>query len=325
MKVLRFTLLVIHFMVIVLLWGTVLNSIIPPKVFPYANLLSLAFPFLMILNVALLLVWIVLRKKRALLFLVFTLFLFNPIRRWVNYSGEHAEKPNLKVVTANIHSDLAGMEKIHQTLKSYTPDIIIVQEYRDDLDIAGYPYYIKDYEIVALASKHKIIHHEKLTKTGNGNSFYADIDVNGRIIRVVNVYMNPFSFEKEKVKPVEDLEKNKGKVRYILKRLIPTFKIHQQEVDDIRTAIDDSPYPVILAGDFNAVPNSYEYYHLGKGLTDAFVAAGNGSGTSFHDYKFPIRLDYIFTSKEIKALTYRVDRSVKISDHFPVIAEFKLN
>ena len=112
---------------------------------------------------------------------------------------------------------------------------------------------------------------------------------------------------------------------YIRRKLSPIFKVHQEEVATIRKAIDESPYPVMLVGDFNAVPNSYEYYHLGKGLTDAFVEVGRGSSTSFHDYKFPIRIDYIFTSKEIKPIRYRVDRSIKSSDHFPVIAEFKID
>ncbi len=141
----------------------------------------------------------------------------------------------------------------------------------------------------------------------------------------MNVYLNPFSFEKEKIKPEENLDDNEQKLKYILKRLVPVFKIHQEEVLQIRKAIDNSPYPVILAGDFNAVPNSYEYYHLGKNLKDAFVEAGNGSATSFHDYKFPIRIDYIFCSEQIKPVSYKVDRSVKLSDHFPVIAEFKID
>ena len=34
---------------------------------------------------------------------------------------------------------------------------------------------------------------------------------------------------------------------------------------------------------------------------------------------------YIFTSKEIKPISYKVDRNVKLSDHFPVIAEFKID
>ena len=119
-------------------------------------------------------------------------------------------------------------------------------------------------------------------------------------------------------------DEDERKVKNVIKRMIPTFKMHQEQISTIRESIDNSPYPVILAGDFNSVPNSYEYYHLLDGLQDAFVEAGQGSGTSFHDYKFPIRIDYIFSSKTIKPLSYKVDRSVKLSDHFPVMATFKL-
>ena len=86
--------------------------------------------------------------------------------------------------------------------------------------------------------------------------------------------------------------------------------------------IDLSPYPEILDGDFNSVPNSYEYYTINSLLNDAFLDGGSGSGTSFHDYKFPIRIDYLFTSKEIICQKYSIDRTEKMSDHYPVLAEF---
>lgn len=314
-----------HLFIIVLLLGTLLNDYVSPKTFPWFNLLSLAFPVLMIFNVLLCVIWIILWKKRAIFFLLVSLLFLNPVRRWVNFTEKVSEKPNLKIVTMNIRSGIMGREKIYDYLKNTDADLIIGQEYGSEFNIPGYIYRTNKYEIVALNSKTEIINQQKLATAGNGNAFFADIKFNGKIIRVVNVYLNPFSFDKAKVKPTEDLETNKTKAIYILKRLIPTFKIHQQEVLDIRKAIDDSPYPVILAGDFNSVPNSYEYYTLGKDLTDAFVEVGRGSSTSFHDYKFPIRIDYIFTSKEIKPISYRVNRSVKLSDHFPVIAEFKID
>lgn len=225
----------------------------------------------------------------------------------------------------NIKGGLMGRSEVYNYLKNTDADIIINQERGSEIEISGYPYHVNSYEILAINSKTEIIKHEKVATAGNGNAFYADVKFKGKIIRVINVYLNPFSFDKAKVKPTEDIESNKTKILYVLKRLIPTFKIHQGEVSDIREAIDQSPYPVLVAGDFNAVPNSYEYYTIGKNLTDAFVAVGRGSSTSFHDYKFPIRIDYIFTSKEIKPISYRVDRSVKLSDHFPVIAEFKID
>ncbi|MDO5616426.1 MAG: endonuclease/exonuclease/phosphatase family protein, partial [Cruoricaptor ignavus] len=110
--------------------------------------------------------------------------------------------------------------------------------------------------------------------------------------------------------------------KQLITRLVPTFKIHQTQVEEIRKFIEDSPYPVILAGDFNAVPNSWEYYHLGQNLQDAFMKVGNGSATSFHDYKIPIRIDYIFASEKLKPITYEVKCDIKTSDHFPVIATF---
>ena len=326
MKIFRFGLVLIHLVIIVLLGGTVLNDYVSPTVFPYLNLLSLAFPFLMILNVMLCLLWILLLKKRALFFIAVSLLMITPIRRWVNWTSKVTEQPNLKIVTMNIKGgNIGGYKKVYGYLEKSNADIIIGQEYGTEFIVPNYSYRTNKYEIVALNSKTEIIKQEKLATFSNGNAFYADIKFNGKIIRVVNVYLNPFSFDKQMVKPVEDLQENKTKAKDIIKKLVPTFKIHQKEIVDIRKAVDNSPYPVILAGDFNSVPNSYEYYELGKGLTDAFVAVGRGSSTSFHDYKFPIRIDYIFTSKEIKPITYRVDRSVKLSDHFPVIAEFKVD
>lgn len=314
-----------HLAIIVLLLGTLLNDYVLPRTFPWFNLLSLMFPVLMILNIVLCIFWVAMWKKRAVFFLLISFIFFKPVQRWVNFTTESGVKPNLKIVTMNIKNGSMGREKLYDYLISTKADIIIGQECGSELNIPGYPYKTDEYQIVALNSKYMIVKQEKLAKSGNGNAFYADININGQIIRIVNVYLNPFSFDKQKVRPAEDLEENKVKMKYVLKRLIPTFKIHQDEVSDVREAIDHSPYPVILAGDFNSVPNSYEYYTLGKGLTDAFVTAGKGSATSFHDYKFPIRIDYIFVSETIKPVSYRVDRSIKLSDHFPVIAEFKID
>ena len=325
MKFFRFALVLIHLVIIILLIATLLNDYVSPSAFPYVNLLSLSSPVLMIFNLMLCVFWVIAWKKRAVFFILITLMMITPIKRWLNWTEKVIEKPNLKIVTMNMKSGSLGKEKLIDYLVKMDADIIIGQEAINDLTIQGYPYQVDEFAIVALNSKTEIIKKEKLATFSNGNAFYADIKFNDQIIRVVNVYLNPFFFDKQEVKPVESLQENKAKVKDVLRKLVPTFKIHQREIVDIRKAIDRSPYPVILAGDFNAVPNSYEYYELGRGLKDAFVEVGRGSSTSFHDYKFPIRIDYIFTSKEIKPISYRVDRSVKLSDHFPVIAEFKID
>lgn len=326
MKLFRLLFTFFHFGILVLLLGTILNAYVPPRVFPWLNLLSLSFPVLMILNVLFCLTWIILWKKRAVFFLAFSLFLIVPTSRWINYREKKSIKPNLKMLTFNIKGGrVGGTGKVFNYLKNSGADVILLQEYGSQYQVSGYDFGVGNYEIVALNSKTKILEQGKIATSGNGNSFYADIEINGKRIRFINLYLSPFSFEKQKVKPSEDLEQNENKLRYVLGKLVPTFKNHQAEVQELQNAVSASPYPVILAGDFNAVPNSYEYYHLLKNLKDAFVEVGRGSATSFHDYKFPIRIDHVFCSQSIQTVAYRVDRSAKLSDHFPVITEFYID
>lgn len=329
MKVLRLILFVVHIGVFFLLAAMLLNAYVPPKTFPWFNLLSLGFPILISVYMMLTLFWIFSWKKRALVFLFLGLMFFKPVIRWINYSPQRNETPDLKVLTMNAKGGFYGTEKINNYISSQNPDVVLLQEYGDEMkySLTGLQPGSRSY-VIQVFSKHRIIEQKQLIESdytfNNAYASQTDIEIRGKIYRIINVYLQPFKFKKNMVKLVGKSEEDEQKVKNVIKRLIPTFKMHQEQISSIRESIDNSPYPVILAGDFNSVPNSYEYYHLLDGLQDAFVEAGKGSGTSFHDYKFPIRIDYIFSSKNIKPLTYKVDRSVKLSDHFPVMATFKL-
>lgn len=316
----------LHIALLIFLGATLLNAWIPPTFFPALNLLSLAFPGLLVAYLLLCLLWIIRWRKRALFFLAFALVFWNPMKRWINFSGGHDEVPDLKIISFNIKGGkLQGYEQVYDYLQKQDADIVLGQEYGGEFNVPGYPYRNEPYMQVAMNSKYEI-KAQKLIDGGDiGKAFYADVDVKGTTVRIVNVYLTPFSLDKSTVKPTDDLAQNKTKVLYVLKRLIPVFRIHQQEVSLISEVVQNSPYPVILAGDFNAVPNSYEYYQLKGSLKDAFMESGHGLSTSFHDYKIPIRIDYVFASESVQSLRYEVDRSVKLSDHFPVITEFKIN
>ncbi len=332
MKALRFLLLIVHIAITVLLFGTVLNAYVSPKTFPYLNFLSLAFPVLIIFYLIITLIWIVLRKKRAFLFIGLLLLLLNPIKRWVNFTSKNDKKNTLKVMTFNVHNNNEFQpEKISSFLQQQDCDVILVQEATYDgrtIPKSGLPFEASEYLTVGVYSKYKVLNYGKIINSEEkkrANAMFADIDVNGKTIRFINVYLDPFSLDKSKVDVENELSGNKQNVKYLYTKLTPIFKKHQNSIDQIKPYIDQSPYPVILAGDFNAVPNSYEYYQLSENLTDAFSSSGRGFGTSFHDLKFPIRIDYIFSSKSIKPVSYNVDRTTAISDHYPVIAEFKLD
>lgn len=327
MGLLRTVFTVLHLGVVLLLFATMLNAYIPPKIIPYFNLLSLAFPVLMLIHILFSIVWVVSWRKRAFVFLASFLFLLSPVGRWINFSSEPKETPNLKVVTFNIKSGKISGENIPDYLEKQNADVVFLQECGTfHNNIKGFPQSNSiDYGVATL-TKHKILDKKTIIHNWEDIAFATstDIEINGKPIRFINMYLQPFRFEKQMFKMKDSEEENKEQAATIGKTLLKVFKQHQIQVDIIKKEIDASPYPVIVGGDWNSVPNSYEYYHLSEGLQDAFVKAGNGSSTSFHDYKFPLRLDYLMTSKSIKPVHYKVDRSVHLSDHFPVVAEFKI-
>jgi len=325
MGILRLILSIFHLIIVLMLFGTIMNAYISPKVFGMLNLLSLAFPILIIIHFLILIFWIVSWRKRAAIFLVLTLFFITPVRRWINYTPAKKEIPDLKVISLNGKFGKLGDENIYNFINEQKPDVVFFQEYDNRKPLDGFKYFENSRPITKIQSRFPIIKSGEIkTDANNAVCLFADIKVNNTIIRFVNVYMEPFFLDKKMVKLTKDMDVNEQKAKKILHMLVPTFRKHETQIDQIKDFINVSPFPVIIAGDFNAVPNSYEYYKISEGLQDVFLKVGKGSGTSFHDFKFPIKIDHFFASESIEPISYKVDRSVRISDHFPVIAEFRV-
>lgn len=331
MKIFRLIFLILHLGLLLLLTGVLLNAYIPPKIFPWFNLLSLGFPILVVGYILLTFFWIFSWKKRAFVFMFLGLFFLNPVKRWVNYSSESKETANLKVLTFNIKGGKLGKQKVIDYINEQNADLVFIQEYGDEGELQ-----LKNIKgkhtapIVSLYTNYKILSRKNLFDGLPDTDITSqceqiDLEIKGKTYRILNVHLQSFGVVKSMVKLNGSSEEDEQKVKNIVKKLIPTFKSHQEQAKIIRESIDHSPYPLIVAGDFNAVPNSYEYYKTSEGLKDAFYEVGRGSGTSFHDYKYPLRIDYIFTSESIKPVSYTVDHSVNLSDHFPVIATFKID
>ena len=327
MGIFRSIFTVAHVVIVLLLGATMLNAYIPPKVFPLLNLLSLAFPFLMIANLLLCVFWIISWRKRAFVFLLISTLFLTPVRRWINYSEPKSEKADFKVLTFNNKYNDYGLEEVKNYIKSFNADVIFLQESGysglGNSDFEEMKYSLHNRRI-SFFSKYQIVEQDTIPLIDKGKSVYADVIIKGKRIRFINVYLEPFQLHKSMVKPTEDLEENGTKAKSLVRRFMPVFKKHEEQVQILKNFIEKSPYPVILAGDFNSVPNSYEYYTISGVLKDCFLESGTGLATSFHDYKIPIRIDYVFSSENLKSTYYQVDRSQKLSDHYPVLVKFSL-
>ena len=157
----------------------------------------------------------------------------------------------------------------------------------------------------------------------NNICIYTDIKAGKDTIRIYNMHLQSIAFGADDYQYMEDLEKNKQTEdiqhsRSIGKRLKTAFLKRCKQADLIHKSISESPFPVIVCGDFNDTPASYTYHTIRGNLKDAFVEAGNGFGKTYFG-KFPsFRIDYILHDGQFKASGFRTIHE-DLSDHYPVV------
>lgn len=108
---------------------------------------------------------------------------------------------------------------------------------------------------------------------------------------------------------------------------ISRFRSSKLMLNKINEFNQDDKLPLILLGDFNALPNSIEIKVLTNKLTDL----SNSISGTFHDYgkkKDALKIDYIFGNSKIKVLQTgiwddQIDK-IYLSDHYPIYLLFTI-
>ncbi len=158
----------------------------------------------------------------------------------------------------------------------------------------------------------------------NANFQYVDIVKEADTIRVFNIHLQSLKFnpgnlayiDNPSLETKQDIQRSKS----LINKFKTGFLKRQLQADRVKAAIEKSPYPVIVCGDFNDVPNSYAYEKIGEDLQNAFVQKGTGMGRTFSGIAPTLRIDNIFLSKAFRVNQFvRIDK--KLSDHFPIIAD----
>lgn len=330
-QTMKFLLIIIQLALLAAGYGVFFNQWVRPSLFPVVNLLPLAFLIIFVLNLALLVLWWFYNWKLALLFTILSLLLLLPLRQVWQYSAPPAaSQSDLKVITYNVRYFFDDADGITTLLRDESADVIFIQEmgpqpeYIIEQAFNGQKHYFENFNSLGIASRYPIIEAQSFRQGPHPTTYaYADISLPNDTVRFINFYLESLHINQTEVKNtgLDSRVKNTG--LNVARKVARASRIHEQQINQIRNFIRTSPYPVILAGDMNAVPGSYEYYALKRGFNDSFVSHGAGFGTTFPGFGYPLRLDYIFSPPEFQITSYKSPR-VNYSDHFPVIAEFDL-
>jgi endonuclease/exonuclease/phosphatase family metal-dependent hydrolase len=158
----------------------------------------------------------------------------------------------------------------------------------------------------------------------NSDFQYADILKNGDTIRVFNVHLQSLKFtqgnlayiDEPSLESKQDIKRSKT----LLSKFRNGYLKRQVQASHVKNEIDKSPYPVIVCGDFNDVPNSYAYQTIGENLQNTFAEKGSGLGRTFTTLAPTLRIDNIFASKTFSVSQF-IRLPVALSDHYPIMAD----
>jgi len=333
-----------------------LATIVSPAIIVLPAYFGLAYPYLLLLNILIVIVWAMFLKFEAFISVVVIVIGINHFSNFINFSKSKGDiSDSFKVLSYNVHlfnlfesRNVKNSEKeIINFLKEQDADIICLQEFFIEGNVAAkersmraslggkYSSYLKTIRHrgniasgIMILTKYPIVGRGEIVHPESASlTIYADILMNQDTLRIYNNHLQSFSLGKLERTLLEDFireEEKMNKVKELWVSLKKGFVKRSLQVQALKEHINSSKYPVIVAGDFNDTPVSYAYRNIRKGLNDSFVNSGHGAGFTYRGNYPPNRIDYILYDKTITNSHFETIR-VKYSDHYPIIAWFKKN
>ena len=251
---------------------------------------------------------------------------------------------HLSVLTYNTHQmgmyEKAYQNRVIRFLQRQNADIICLQEvdvYKNEKYLTlpelrkaleKYPYTYFDFKIynkrhqygLAVFSKYPLSNKNTIRYSSRGNiSDYCDVAVGKDTFRLFNNHLESNCLELKDLPDSIESNALKQSAQRISDKLESARKIRQVQANAIRAEIQQSPYPVIVAGDFNVTPLSYTYLTIRGGkLRDCFLATSWGKwGATVVKRHIGARIDYLLCSRELHPVETHIDH-LNCSDHYPM-------
>lgn len=323
-----------------------------------AGFLMLTMPFILVANGIFVLIWAFRKSYRVLLSFVIIIIGFPFILRtisWHNIDSRDTRK-GLTVLSYNLMwCDSFTYAEQHDTTNAINlikkavdidADIKCVQElfnwdgfpqFRTIKKLRGtHKYYTYVHSTpgndkgqgeigLAIFSKYPIIRKQEKHWSINHNGLLsADIVVKKDTIRVINIQFRSMGVRVQRViEAKEDKEKAKQEAKTIYHQLKGGFEDRAIQVKELEKWIQESPYPLIVCGDFNELPYGFAYGKVRNYLKNGFEEAGRGFGFTYNRRPGFIRIDnQFFDDKYFEIKRFKTFSETPYSDHYPIWGEY---
>ena len=293
--------------------------------------------------------WLIFKPRYCFVSLLAIVIGWGFVVRYVQFKGKESEKGEIKVISYNVKYFIAdGTKKqkenaneIIRFLEEQHADIICLQEARlRKKNIFDLPGTVKDlksirhYQYARTSTTYGSVTMTRfpILKMGeirfeksNNMTIYTDVFTGYDTIRIFNVHLQSYQIDPSKYSIIDSLgvnqEKDLKEVRDMSIKFKKAFQLRAAQARELRKYIDESPYEVIVCGDFNDTPVSFAYQKLrGNDLTDAFINSGKGVGRTYIGKLPSYRIDNIFHSDIFDSYNFKT-YDFYMSDHLPISCE----
>lgn len=347
-------LLAANIIIIAMMLATGFSGHLDPEKFTYLQLTGFAFPAFLAANAAFVAVWLFMDWKRVYVPAVGFLLAYSPVMTYfpINTYRDVPEDA-LKVLSFNVYAfntdDVPEGEPnpILEYITQSEADIVCIQEFTN---IVGQDSLWREMDriyqysdtltgdsagsvTVAMYSKYPIKAKEKLHIRSSKNAAGVfTVEMDGRQVKVINAHLETVGFSNEDksmfsqmVHGNTDRREMKRESKTLLTKLAESSVIRSAQariIDDYVRA--NSGTPLIFCGDINDHPLSYVHNTIARHLNDCYREAGHWAGYSMHYHSMYVRIDNIMCSNHWNVYDCVVDKSVTLSDHYPIYCRMKL-
>jgi endonuclease/exonuclease/phosphatase family metal-dependent hydrolase len=321
--------------------------------------LMMTVPVVIVANLIFIAIWAIPKSRKVWLSVIIILIGIPLILRTFTWHFTEKSEGNLSIVSHNLmwcdsfdyvhqHQTQNGSKLIQSAIDNEA-DILCFQElYNNDefKELAVLkrfrkknPHYTYMYDSpnnkngqgligLAIFSKYPLINKkEKHWQPNHNGLLRADVVIKKDTIRVINVQLKSMGVRVNKV--LDNYEEDKAKAKQeattIYHQLKNGFEARIEQVRDLEEWIKESPYPVIVCGDFNELPYGYAYGRVRNHLSNAFEKAGQGFGFTYNKAPKFVRIDnQFFDEKHFEVKHFEVKDAHDYSDHYAIRGEYKL-
>jgi len=324
-----------------------LSVFLSPEKIWYAALFGMAFPYLLVLNLIFVILWIFIKPWFMLISLAIILVGYSHIGNYLQFSGKKTTEKGIHITSYNVRyfmgaTDFPSKENadhILNFLRQNASDIICLQEVRLNkrqiFDINNTR--IADINHMQLAhssnaggqltmTRFPILNMGEIRFKNSGNMIiFTDILIETDTVRVYNCHLQSYRLQKAEINSIDSMDfENQSKAKEKLKDLSFKFKAalikRAEQAATLRDHIVQCPYPVIVCGDFNDTPVSFTYRTVRGNLKDSFIESGKGTANTYNGKLPSFRIDYILYSPKFTSYNFEVS-TLNHSDHFPISCE----